>query len=196
MTKSVRPRLFQSQLSNSQVSFRWSHARTANRSPLRLGMLRRPRCGKPREFQILFSISLPGGSLSPQRAEPVFTPKRGSRAPQSAESPCPCKEHGTDPAGPASPYGAPLRRFQSLGPRLPLVRKPFGFREGARNEPWASILRREAGPRTPGAAVSENRGRRRRSPSTLSFARPNAPLWMRMRSVYIHSETMSITKLY
>jgi hypothetical protein len=53
------------------------------------------------------------------------TPKRGSRAPQSAESPCPCKEHGTDPAGPASPYGAPLRRLKSLGPRFPC---PEAFR--------------------------------------------------------------------
>ena len=70
--------------------------------------------GFPRELQIVFSISAPGVS--------VFTPIRGSRAPHGAKSPRPCKEHGTDPAGPASPYGAPLRRFQSLVPHfLPTV---------------------------------------------------------------------------
>jgi len=63
-------------------------------------------------------------------------PKRGSRAPYGAKSPCPCKEHGTDPAGPASPYGAPLRRLQSLGPRCPLTPAwPFGSGRGHGTSP-------------------------------------------------------------
>jgi hypothetical protein len=36
-----------------------------------------------------------------------------------------------------------------------------------------------------------NRGRRRRSPSTLSFARPSAPLWMGMIPTYSESKNQS-----
>src|SRR5919106_914400 len=42
-----------------------------------------------------------------------------------------------------SPYGAPLRRLKSLGPRFPLT-PALRLREGVRNEPWAPVLRREA----------------------------------------------------
>ena len=144
---------------------------------------------KTARAQFVLSLVAPEGAfgLLPQMREQSAVRRRATA--------CPCKEHGTDPAGPASPYGAPLRRFQSLGPRFPLA--PVGLSAPGRGKERALgvILRREADPRTPGTTVCENRGRRRRSP--LTFVAPrNAPRRTGMRPVYSESETMSIAKLY
>jgi len=58
------------------------------------------------------------------------------------------------------------------------------------------IVRREAGPRTPGTTIA-NRGRRRRSPSTLGFALQSAPLWIGMNRTYEnYRSASSISKNY
>jgi hypothetical protein len=102
---------------------------------------------------------------------------RGSGAPYGAGVETVRIRHGDRPRPlprTASPQGAPLRRF--LGSRLDLgaplaLLAPSAFAAGepeeVRNEPWASVLRREAPPRPPGIMVA-NHDRRRRSPSTLS----------------------------
>jgi hypothetical protein len=115
-------RRFPVQLSNSQgCFFRWSHARTANRRPLRLGMLRRPRCGKPREPRIPFSISLPKERLcfAPQkRGSASWLPKEGAERRRAHPGCLPFAKDRRRPCEAGSPYGAPLRRFQSLVPHL------------------------------------------------------------------------------
>ena len=104
--------LLQIELSNSQASSSFSRA-DYNRRAISDCHLR-SRCGS--RASLCFLSDGPSPS------------QRGSRAPYGAKSPCPCKEHGTDPAGPASPYGAPLRRLQSLVPHFLLP----GFRRGGK----------------------------------------------------------------
>jgi hypothetical protein len=89
-------------LSNSQVSFfRWSHARTANRLPLRLGMLLRPRCGNPaRSFGFYF------------RWLPQVREQSAAKRTRDA---CPCEDRRRS-CETGSPYGAPLRRLWTVGP--------------------------------------------------------------------------------
>ena len=107
---------------------------------------------------------------SPKGAS-LFCSQRGSRAPYGAPGmPALAKEHGTDPAGPASPYGAPLRRFQSLGPRFPLTRcRRFrhAARKGQGTIALGVIMGREADSKDSRDHDLRNRGRRRRSPSTF-----------------------------
>ena len=98
--------------------------------------------------------------------------------------------------------GLALRRstaaFSILGAPLALPGVSGGFRRqdrGRRKErALGVIMRREAGPRTPGTTTGDSRGRRRRSPSTLRFARPSAPLWMGMNPTYAKGGSQSILK--
>jgi hypothetical protein len=127
-----------------------------------------PRCGCFRASSVRFFDWLP-----PKGRSPSSLPKEGAerRKAQRVRA----LARSTGPAcEPVSPYGAPLRRFQSLGPRLPCPGFPAAFatRTGGRRKERALgvIMRREADPRTPGTAVCENRGRRRRSSPTLRFA--------------------------
>jgi hypothetical protein len=105
--------------------------------------------GFPREPRILFSISLPKERL-------CFAP-RGSGAPFGAERTVPWQGARDRLASRPRRNGAPLRRLKSLVPHWLRDIDP-----GPRNGPGGCP------PRTPGTAVCENRGRRRRSPSTLS----------------------------
>ena len=106
----------------------------------------------PRELRILFSISLPGGSVSfaPQTREQSAVRRKESVPLQRARDRS-CRT------------GLALRRstaaFSILGAPLPFdPGLAFRLREGTRNEPEAPVLRREADPRTPGTAVSETAG--------------------------------------
>ena len=123
----------------------------------------RPRCGNPARASTSF-ISLPRVVLPPKEgaerrmAQSMSVPLQGAR------------DRSCD--GPASPYGAPLRRLQSLVPHFLSVRRLVaGWREGVKDiDPRPRNGPGGCPPRTPGTTVCENRGRRRRSPSTLKFA--------------------------
>ena len=127
----------------AKLIFRLSHARTANRLPLRLGMLRRPRCGNPREFSFVFRFAPSREGAERRRAHPGCLPFAKDRR-RLCEA--------------GSPYGAPLRRLKCLGAPLPPDRLIAGAGRLKDIDPGPHIGPGGCPPRTPGTAVSETAG--------------------------------------
>ena len=138
----------QIRLSNSQVSSGQVSSGLAKRFPA--GVFRSPlRCALPTKAR--------SASLLPTKGRsPSSLPKEGAER-RLAHIQCGVllrRARNRSCDRPVSPYGAPPRRFQSLGPRLPLTGGVRRFRrrgpDGRKERALGVILRREADPGTPG----------------------------------------------
>jgi hypothetical protein len=170
-------------------------------APLSIQIVKQPSVsalasGFPRELRIFFSISLPGGSvfvsLPPKGRSPSSLPKREQSAVGRTRDACPLRRTGAGFAGRLA-----LRRstaaFSILG--APLAFGPEAFRLAGRRKERALgvIMRREAGPRTPGTTISESWAQ---APLSIhaQFALQSAPLWMGMNPTYAKDGSQSMLK--
>jgi hypothetical protein len=98
-------------------------------------MRHHPRCEFLRASSVLLfgvrSSQKRGARRAPKRSSSSFvlSNEREQSAVKRTRDACSCKEQATDPAGPASPYGAPLRRLTNLGAPLALL-APLAFAAG------------------------------------------------------------------
>ena len=159
--------------------FRWSHARTANRLPLRLGMLRHARRGWPRELSPDFRWPLRHERFLP------FAPSklREQSAAWRTRDACSIKQ-ATGLEG-FFEGGLALRRSTaasySLGTPLPF---PGMSGEVLRDTTLGAVLRRGAHIQGRPGSRLRSRDRRRRSPFTFKFALENAPQRTGMNASY------------
>jgi hypothetical protein len=159
-----------------------SPVRTASRAPFRLDMLRHPRCGIPREFATCFSIALP------KSERVLFAPSQREGAERRNGATCracSCEEHATSLViGQSRLTALHCGVLSSLVPHFLSVRWLRHHREGVKDiDPRPHNGPGGCPPRTPGTTTA-NRGRRHRSPSTLSFALQSAPQRMGMNPGY------------
>src|SRR5882757_6373776 len=106
---------------------------------------------------------------------------------------CPLRRARTDLARTGPPNGAPPRRFQTLGPRFPLVPvSAFRRREGFKERALPVVMQEEAGPRSPGSVIaSHTRGRH--SPFPFWFAyRTTLSEWGCLRTIFLNGRCQEI----
>ena len=106
----------------------------------------------------------------------LLPPKEGAERRMAHRDACPCKEHGTGLARPASPYGAPLRRLKSLVPHF-LSSGFRRWREGVRDiDPGPRNGPGGCPPRTPGTTGAKPRAQAPLPLHISASPAQNAPL--------------------